>query len=123
VKNKSIHDLCLAESQRINTKTIGIKMTMTLLTSLLAIPVCYLALASLLVCIPVRKQPVVDSLDFDVLNGKADNLQLSEQTYASRSGSEVIYRRQDEYDSGSITWFWSGRSVFAAPRSKIIHCN
>lgn len=67
-------------------------MTMTLLTSLLAIPVCYLALASLLVCIPVRKQPVVDSLDFDVLNGKADNLQLSEQTYASRSGSELFYR-------------------------------
>lgn len=67
-------------------------MKTTLLISLLAIPACYLTLASLLTFIPVKKSPGADSLDFDVLNGVSDNVPSSEQAYTSRDGNELFYR-------------------------------
>lgn len=67
-------------------------MKMMILISILAIPVFYLILASLLVLIPVKKNPPVASLDFDVLNGVSDNITANEHTYTSRSGGELFYR-------------------------------
>lgn len=65
---------------------------MTLLISLLAIPVFYLTLASLLALIPVKKNPAVASLDFDVLNSETGNVTAREQTYMPRDGNELFYR-------------------------------
>lgn len=68
-------------------------MKMTLLITLLAIPVFYLILASILALLPVKKNPPVASLDFSVLNGVSDNITANEHTYTSRSGGELFYRQ------------------------------
>ena len=67
-------------------------MKITLLISVLAIPVFYLTLASLLALIPVKRKPAVDSLDFGVLTGMSENVTASEHNYKARSGDELFYR-------------------------------